>query len=145
MSVTQNAARRAEVTVRTNHGEELVDITERVEEALARIGLRDGMALVYVPHTTAGITINEGADPAVRKDLLAALSRIVPEDEAYAHAEGNSPAHVKASLVGASALVPVEAGELRLGRWQSVYLCEFDGPRSRTVWVSGGGGPSAAK
>jgi secondary thiamine-phosphate synthase enzyme len=137
---------RVELTVRTSRAEELVDVTDKVERALGELGLSDGAALVYVPHTTAGVTINEGADPAVRRDVLAALALMVPADQAFEHAEGNSPAHVKASLVGSAVLVPVEGGELRLGRWQSVYLCEFDGPRSRKVWVSaGGGGPSAAK
>ncbi len=134
-----------ELTVATRGAEELVDVTERVEKALAELDLSEGVALVYVPHTTAGVTINEGADPAVRRDLLAALARIVPADLPYEHDEGNSPAHVKTSLVGSSVLVPVEDGALRLGRWQSVYLCEFDGPRSRKLWVSAGGNPSAAK
>jgi secondary thiamine-phosphate synthase enzyme len=137
--------RRVELTVRTNHAEEFVDVTERIEKALAELGLEDGVALVYVPHTTAGVTINEGADPAVRRDILSVLGRMVPADLAFEHDEGNSPAHVKTSLVGSGVLVPVEDGELRLGRWQSVYLCEFDGPRSRKVWVSAGGSPSAAK
>jgi secondary thiamine-phosphate synthase enzyme len=134
-----------ELNVRTSHTEELVDVTDRVQRALPELGLEDGVALVYVPHTTAGATLNEGADPAVRRDMLAALARIVPPDPGFEHAEGNSPAHVKTSLVGSSVLVPVERGELRLGRWQSVYLCEFDGPRSRKVWVSAVGRPSAAK
>jgi secondary thiamine-phosphate synthase enzyme len=133
-----------QITIRTGHREEFVDITDRVQDALQEAGLRDGLAFVYVPHTTAGVTINEGADPAVRRDMLAALTRIVPEGP-YEHDEGNSPAHVKTSLIGSSVLVPVEDGELKLGRWQSVYLCEFDGPRSRTVWVSSGGSPSVAK
>ncbi len=136
---------RVELTVRTNHVEELVDVTDRVRRALPELGLEDGVALVYVPHTTAGATLNEGADPAVRRDVLAALGRMVPADPAFEHEEGNSPAHVKTSLIGSSVLVPVQSGELRLGRWQSVYLCEFDGPRSRKVWVSAVGGPSAAK
>jgi secondary thiamine-phosphate synthase enzyme len=136
---------RVELTVRTSRAEEFVDVTERVEKALVEVGLEEGAVLVYVPHTTAGATINEGADPAVRRDMLAALARIVPDDQAFEHAEGNSPAHVKASLVGSSVLVPVAGGRLRLGRWQSVYLCEFDGPRSRKVWVSAAGGPSSAK
>jgi secondary thiamine-phosphate synthase enzyme len=136
---------RVELIVATRGAEELVDVTERVQKALAELDLTDGVALIYVPHTTAGVTINEGADPAVRRDLLAALARIVPADLPYEHDEGNSPAHVKASLVGSSVHVPVEDGALRLGRWQSVYLCEFDGPRSRKLWVSAGGNPSAAK
>ena len=136
---------RIELGVRTSYRDELVDITDQVQSAVREIGLRDGLAFVYVPHTTAGVTINEGADPDVRRDILMALSRIVPQDWRWAHGEGNSPAHVKTSLVGSSVVLPVEGGELQLGRWQSIYLCEFDGPRSRKVWVSAGGGPSAAK
>lgn len=134
-----------ELTVRTGSAEEFVDVTELVQGALEKLKLEEGTALVYVPHTTAGATLNEGADPAVRRDMLAALARIVPADPSFEHAEGNSPAHVKTSLVGSSVLVPVVAGRLRLGRWQSVYLCEFDGPRSRKVWVSAVAGPSSAK
>ncbi len=137
--------RRVQLRVRTAQRDDLADITDRVQAAVEEIGLDDGLALVYVPHTTAGVTINEGADPAVRRDLLAALERIVPRDLPYEHAEGNSPAHVKVTLVGSSVVVPVEDGRLKLGRWQSVYLCEFDGPRSREVWVSSVGGPSAPK
>ena len=147
MSGAASADRRVELTVRTRQREELVDVTERVARAVRELGLREGAAWVYVPHTTAGVTINEGADPAVARDLLAALRLLVADDGPWEHAEGNSPAHVKATLVGASALVPLTGGELALGRWQSVYVCEFDGPRSRTVWVggAGGGSPSASK
>lgn len=116
-----------------------------MQAAIEEMGLRDGVALVYSPHTTAGVTINEGADPAVPRDVLRALDGLVPRDLPYEHAEGNSPAHVKATLVGSSVLVPLEDGRLELGRWQSVYLCEFDGPRSRELWVSSIGGPSDAK
>jgi len=136
---------RVELHVRTSRRDELADITERVQEAVEEIGLREGAVLVYIPHTTAGVTINEGADPAVRRDILGTLARLVPDDARYEHAEGNSPAHVKASLLGSSAIVPVENGRLKLGRWQCVYLGEFDGPRSREVWVSWIGGPSEAK
>lgn len=133
------------ITVRTSRREEMVDITGRVADALGRLGVEDGLVHVWVPHTTAGVTVNEGADPAVRRDLLLALAAIVPEDLAWEHDEGNSPAHVKTTLVGSSALVPVAGGRPALGRWQAVYLCEFDGPRSRTVRLAAGGGPSAAK
>jgi secondary thiamine-phosphate synthase enzyme len=121
--------------VRTTRREEIVDITREVREAVRRSGTRDGLCLVFVPHTTAGVTINENADPDVKADLLAALSRAVPDGLPYAHAEGNSPAHVKASLMGSSATVIVEEGELRLGTWQGICLCEFDGPRTRRVFV----------
>ena len=146
-TLPSSAARggRLELTIRTRFRDEFVDITREVGEAVQDMDIREGLAFVYVPHTTAGVTINEGADPAVRRDILSVLDRLVPQLPTYEHAEGNSPAHVKARLVGASVLVPVEGGELRLGRWQSVYLCEFDGPRSRRVWVGLAGGPSRAK
>ncbi|MBA2564912.1 MAG: YjbQ family protein [Gemmatimonadetes bacterium] len=134
-----------ELSVRSAAREEFVDVTERVGEVVRELGVREGFVLVYVPHTTAGVTINEGADPDVRRDMLAALARIVHDDPSFLHAEGNSPAHVKTSLMGSSVIVPVGGGRLRLGRWQSVYLCEFDGPRTRSMWVSAGGSPSRAK
>jgi secondary thiamine-phosphate synthase enzyme len=134
-----------ELSVRTTAREELVDITDRVEAAVRELGLREATTCVYVPHTTAGVTINEGADPAVRRDLLTALARIVPEDQPFEHDEGNSPAHIKTTLVGSAVLVPVHGGALGLGTWQRVFLCEFDGPRSRRVRVGAGGSPSAAK
>lgn len=95
----------------------------------------DGVWLIYVPHTTAGVTINEGADPAVARDVTAAWEAMVPDGLRYEHAEGNSPAHVLASLAGSSVLVAVEKGKPQLGRWQAIFLCEFDGPRSREVWL----------
>ncbi len=115
---------------------ELVEITELVRSAVREQGVREGAALVYSPHTTAGITIQENADPDVRRDLLLALENAVPDQpprDRYHHAEGNSPAHVKTSIVGSSQIVPVEGGELQLGTWQGIYLCEFDGPRRRQV------------
>jgi len=115
---------------------ELVEITDLVRSAVERAGARDGAVLVYSPHTTAAITVQENADPDVRRDLLLALENAVPETPArgaYRHGEGNSPAHVKTSLVGASQLVPIEDGALALGTWQGIYLCEFDGPRARHV------------
>lgn len=115
---------------------ELVEITDQVRAALARAGLESGAVLVYSPHTTAGVTVQENADPDVRHDLLLALENAVPDAAprgAYRHGEGNSPAHVKTALVGASQLVPVEGGALQLGTWQGVYLVELDGPRRRQV------------
>jgi secondary thiamine-phosphate synthase enzyme len=115
---------------------ELVEITDLVRSAVERAGVSGGAVVVYSPHTTAGITIQENADPDVRRDLLLALENAVPDAPprgAYRHGEGNSPAHVKTSLVGASQLVPIEDGALALGTWQGIYLCEFDGPRSRHV------------
>ena len=128
--------RSVRVEVPTNARCELVEITELVRSAVDRAGIRDGAVVVYSPHTTAGITIQENADPDVRHDLLLALENAVPDAPArgrYLHGEGNSPAHVKTSLVGASQLVPVEGGALQLGTWQGIYLCEFDGPRTRHV------------
>jgi len=123
------------ITVRTGEKRVLVDITDRVAGAVRSADDPDGVWMVYVPHTTAGVTINEGADPAVARDVLMAFERAAPEDLPYEHLEGNSPAHVMSCLAGASALVAVEDGELRLGTWQSVFLCEFDGPRTRNVWL----------
>ena len=123
-------------SVSTRRRTEFVDITRQVEAAVSALGVRDGVVTVFVPHTTAGITINEHADPDVMADLEAALERLVPWRADYAHAEGNAAAHVKASLMGSSARIFVNEGRLRLGTWQGVFLCEFDGPRTRTVWVS---------
>lgn len=122
-----------EIPVRTTARRELVDITSKVAEAARADG--DGVWLVYVPHTTAGVAINEGADPSVATDLVQALERAVPDDQPWDHAEGNSPAHVMSTLVGSSVLVAIEGGELALGTWQSIFFCEFDGPRSRRVWL----------
>ena len=121
--------------IRTSKGEEIVDITARVREAVRASGLADGLAVVFVPHTTAGVTINENADPDVKADILMTLRKAVPESLPYAHGEGNSPAHVKSSLVGSSVTVVIEGGKLQLGTWQGICLCEFDGPRTRQVWV----------
>jgi len=122
--------------VRTREREQFVDITARVQEVLAQLKVQSGAVIVYVPHTTAGITINENADPDVVHDMLLTLKRLVPKDSAgYRHAEGNSDSHVKASLMGSSCHILVHDGRLVLGTWQGVYLCEFDGPRTRSVHV----------
>jgi secondary thiamine-phosphate synthase enzyme len=121
------------IALKTDRRRILVDITDQVAEA---IGSDDGAWLVYVPHTTAGVTINEGADPDVARDILMAWERLVPEDLPYRHAEGNAPAHVLASLAGSSVLVTAAGGELKLGTWQSIFFCEFDGPRNRQVWLA---------
>ena len=117
---------------------QFVDITRQVAAVVDELGIRDGAVTVFVPHTTAGITINENADPDVMADVGDALERLVPWRAGYRHSEGNAAAHVKASLMGASVRVPVGAGKLALGTWQGIYLCEFDGPRTRAVWVTGG-------
>jgi secondary thiamine-phosphate synthase enzyme len=127
-----------EFTVQTDRRSQLVDITDRVRDAVADL---DGAAavLVYVPHTTAGVTINEHADPAVARDFEAALERIVSEEWPWQHVEEgeeNAPTHVRAAFMGSDALVPVRDGKLALGTWQGIFLCEFDGPRSRSVYVT---------
>jgi secondary thiamine-phosphate synthase enzyme len=130
--------------VQTKAAHELVDVTSEVQEALRRSGVTDGILVAFVPHTTAGITIQENADPDVRTDLLLALENAVPHRPArgaYRHAEGNSDAHVKASLVGSSVTIVVQRGDLLLGTWQGVYLCEFDGPRTRTLHLKVIGDP----
>ena len=114
---------------------DFVDITGLVADVVGESNVADGIVHVFVPHTTAGITINENADPDVVRDMKVALDRIVPDRGDYRHAEGNSPAHVKASLMGSSVTVPISGGRLALGTWQGVYLCEFDGPRTRRVRV----------
>jgi secondary thiamine-phosphate synthase enzyme len=121
--------------VRTPSHACLVEITAQVQQLLTRSGVEQGLCTVFVPHTTAGITINENADPTVQSDMLKALDRLVPWRGDYEHAEGNSAAHVKASLMGSSCSVPVMGGRLSLGTWQGLYLAEFDGPRTRRVWV----------
>ena len=111
----------------------MLDIADKVKRIVKESGIKEGICYVYVSHTTAGITINEGADPDVVRDITATLEKIVPYDGNYRHSEGNSAAHIKASLVGSSNSVPIEKGELLLGRWQGIFFCEFDGPRSRKV------------
>jgi len=128
--------------IKTGRRTELKDITERVEAAVAESGIRRGICLVYVPHTTAGVTINEHADPDVARDVEGLLDRLAPRDGAYRHAEGNSDSHMKAILTGSSQTVIVEDGRLVLGTWQGIFLCEFDGPRERRVLVKVVGDPS---
>ena len=123
--------------VRTSSRDQMLDITPRVAEAVREAGVTSGQATVYVPHTTAGVTINENADPDVVHDVLAALDNAVPwRQRFYEHGEGNSAAHVKSSLVGCSVTVPIVGGRMALGTWQAVFFCEFDGPRTRRVIVS---------
>ena len=122
-----------EIRISTTSRTELLDITGEVQKAVAESGVRDGVCHVYVPHTTAGITINENADPSVRQDILMELNKIVPFQDNYGHLEGNAAAHIKASIVGSSETILVEAGKLLLGTWQGIFFCEFDGPRSRRV------------
>ncbi len=119
------------ITLRTNRRCEFLDITPQVQQAVRESGLDQGLAMVFVPHTTAGVTINENADPSVVADLLDSLERLAPLHANYRHAEGNSDAHCKASLMGSSLSVLVQNRKLILGTWQGIYFCEFDGPRSR--------------
>ena len=123
------------LSVKTNAQTEMLDITSQVHDAIEAAGLQNGLCMLYVPHTTAGITINESADPSVRKDILMVLNQVVPWKADYRHMEGNSPAHVKSSLMGASQLVAVENGQMVLGTWQGIFFCEFDGPRTRKLLV----------
>jgi len=123
------------IEIRTRTKEEFIDLTAEVDRFVAASGITSGTCVVVVPHTTAGITVNENADPDVRADLLMTLRRIIPDALPYAHAEGNSPAHVKASLFGSSVSLIVEDGRLQLGTWQGIFFCEFDGPRTRQVWI----------
>jgi secondary thiamine-phosphate synthase enzyme len=114
----------------------MVDVTEAVEGQVSASGVDEGVCLVYSPHTTCGVTVNEGWDPAVERDAVRHLREMVPEEAEWTHAEGNSDAHLKTMLVGPSVLLPVSGGRLRLGRWQKVFLCEFDGPRDRELWLT---------
>ena len=123
------------IELQTRHKEEFVDISSEIQEAVRASKIEHGICLVYVPHTTAGLTINEHADPDVATDILMALKRLVPDSLSWNHSEGNAPAHVKASLVGSSVLIIVEGGRLALGTWQGVFFCEFDGPRRRGVYL----------
>jgi secondary thiamine-phosphate synthase enzyme len=123
------------IEIRTRTKEEFVDLTAEVGRAVATSGVASGVCVVAVPHTSAGVTVNENADPDVRADLQMTLRRIVPDALPYAHAEGNSPAHAKASIIGSSVTLIVEGGRLRLGTWQGIFFCEFDGPRTRQAWV----------
>ena len=123
------------LSVKTNKQTEFVDITAQVQSAVSENGIKNGLCMVYVPHTTAAVTINESADPSVKADILMVLNKIIPWDAGYRHLEGNSAAHIKSSLVGASELIAIESGDLVLGTWQGIFFCEFDGPRTRKVHV----------
>jgi secondary thiamine-phosphate synthase enzyme len=126
------------LNIRTKARSEMLDVTDRLEKFVREQTLSEGMLIVYVPHTTAAVTINENADPDVRHDMLKKLETLIPKHETYyQHGEGNSDSHVKTSLVGNSVTVLIEAGRLVLGRWQGVYFCEFDGPRQREMMVKG--------
>jgi secondary thiamine-phosphate synthase enzyme len=121
--------------VKTHAKDELIDITSSVKNIISDSQVNDGVCFIYVPHTTAGVTINENADPSVKSDILMALRNIVPDSLPYRHMEGNSPGHVKSSLVGNTAIVLINNGTLVLGTWQGIFFCEFDGPRNRKVFA----------
>jgi secondary thiamine-phosphate synthase enzyme len=123
------------LNIRTADKVAFLDITDKVSQLVAQSGLEEGICLVYSPHTTCGITINENADPDVRYDMMRELAKLVPFDDEYLHMEGNSAAHIKASLMGSSVLIPISRGTLLLGTWQGIYVCEFDGPRNRNVTI----------
>lgn len=124
------------ITVSTSARTEFVDVTQKVRKAVDAAGMSTGLCILYVPHTTAAVTINESADPSVRADILKVMNDIVPWDANYRHLEGNSAAHIKTTLVGSSELVMVEKGRLVLGTWQGIFFCEFDGPRTRKLHVN---------
>ncbi len=123
------------LSIRTTAHSQMIDITSQVENFVRKSGVKDGLCTVYVPHTTAAVTINENADPSVRHDILETLEKIVPWDWDYTHLEGNAAAHIKAAVIGSDRTVMIENGRLLLGTWQGIYFCEFDGPRHRTVYV----------
>ena len=124
-----------EITVKTISKIEMIDITRQVQDIVQHSKVTHGICIVFVPHTTAAITINENADPAVCKDIIGELNKIIPLEDNYRHIEGNSAAHIKATLTGSSQTVIIEKGELQLGTWQSLFFCEYDGPRNRKAWV----------
>ncbi len=123
------------IKVKTKAKTELIDITSEIQDLVRSSGLDEGFCMLYVPHTTAAVTINESADPSVKTDILMILNKIVPWEAGYRHLEGNSPAHIKATIVGASELISIEKGNLVLGTWQGIFFCEFDGPRTRKLHV----------
>ena len=124
-----------QISVRTGARTQLLDITKEIQKTVDNIGYKSGLVTIFIPHTTAAVTINENADPDVQRDMLMEVNKVIPFDDAYHHFEGNSAAHIKSSLFGFSETVIVEDGRLQLGTWQGIYFCEFDGPRNRKVWI----------
>jgi secondary thiamine-phosphate synthase enzyme len=123
------------VQVKSSRRTDFIDITHSVQEVIQKSGVGEGVCHLFIPHTTAAVTINENADPSVTRDILMMLNKLIPSEDDYRHLEGNSPAHIKSSLLGCSETVLVESGKLVLGTWQGIFFCEFDGPRSRKVYV----------
>ena len=124
-----------EITIKTNTRTQILDITAQVQNAVDESGITEGLCCVFVPHTTAGVTINENADPSVKQDIVMELNKVIPFDDNYSHLEGNSAAHIKASIIGSSVNVPLKNNYLLLGTWQGICFCEFDGPRTRKYYV----------
>ena len=124
-----------EITIQTNTQTQILDITAQVQKAVSESGIIEGLCCVFVSHTTAGVTINENADPSVKQDILMELNKIIPFNDNYSHLEGNSAAHIKASIIGSSVNIPVKNNNLLLGTWQGICFCEFDGPRTRKYYV----------
>lgn len=127
--------RKEEISVSTSRGNEFVDITEKVRSVVEESGVKDGYVYLYVPHTTAAVTINENYDPSVQRDIIDKLSELVPHGAGYAHTEGNADSHIKSTIVGVTEYIPVVEGKIQLGRWQGIFFCEFDGPRSRRLFI----------
>ncbi|OGX22295.1 MAG: hypothetical protein A3K54_03120 [Omnitrophica WOR_2 bacterium RBG_13_44_8] len=123
------------INLRTDRRIELIDITDKVQTVVSKMKAKEGICFVFCPHTTAGLTINENADPSVRRDIINTLNKLIPENAGYAHTEGNADSHIKSSLFGSTLTIFIENGQLAFGTWQGIYFCEGDGPRSREVWV----------
>jgi len=123
------------ISISSSRRNEMVSITSKVAQVIKKSGVKEGLCIVYVPHTTAGVTINEDADPSVKTDILNKLSDVIPHSWRYQHMEGNSDAHIKASIIGSSVTIIIENGKPVLGTWQGIFFCEFDGPRTRTVYI----------
>jgi len=123
------------ISIKTDSRMQMIDITDLVQKKIRESEISDGICVCYVPHTTAGITINEGADPAVCEDIIHKLDELVPRKGRYRHLEGNANSHIKSSIIGSSVTVIVEDGSLSLGTWQRIFFCEFDGPRTRKIWI----------
>ncbi len=124
-----------EYRIKTTKPQEFIDITNLINKEIKKRNIQEGIAVVFIPHTTAGVTVNENTDPAVVEDILTSLNKVFPVNDNYLHYEGNSHAHIKASIVGSSCSLIIEEGRLKLGTWQGVYFCEFDGPRDRKVYI----------
>lgn len=124
-----------EITIKTNTQTQILDITAQVQKIVEESGITEGLCCVFIPHTTAGVTINENADPSVKQDILMELNKVIPFSDNYSHLEGNSAAHIKASIIGSSVNIPVKNNNLLLGTWQGICFCEFDGPRTRKYYV----------